>query len=161
MTIRPATTQDHEVIWEILKAVVATGDTYVFNPDSSQDKMMAFWCDPDAHVYIAEDGSRIVGTYRIKANQPDRGSHIANGAYMVSPQAKGQGIGRSMGIHSLEQARQLGYHAVQFNFVIKTNTAAVNLWKSLGFEIVGEIPLAFKHQTLGYVNVYIMYKSLQ
>ncbi|MBP9747310.1 MAG: GNAT family N-acetyltransferase, partial [Saprospiraceae bacterium] len=81
--------------------------------------------------------------------------------YMVSPQAKGQGIGRSMGIHSLEQARLLGYHAMQFNFVVKTNTVAVNLWKSLGFEIVGEIPSAFKHQTLGYVNVYIMYKSLQ
>ena len=65
-----------------------------------------------------------------------------------------------MGKDSLSEARRLGFRAMQFNFVISTNTAAIHLWQDLGFEFVGTLPDAFLHPTKGYVDVYMMYRSL-
>jgi ribosomal protein S18 acetylase RimI-like enzyme len=140
--------------------VLQDGDTYVFAPSSSKEKMLGIWCAPNKHTYVALYDGKIAGTYVISNNQMDLGSHIANGSYMVSPAYAGKGIGRAMGEHSLAQARQLGYHAMQFNIVIKSNQRAVKLWKSIGFSIIGEIPDAFNHQQNGLTNAYIMYQKL-
>jgi ribosomal protein S18 acetylase RimI-like enzyme len=85
---------------------------------------------------------------------------VANAAFMVAPDARGQGIGRAMGEHCLNEARRLGYRAMQFNFVVSTNTSAIHLWERLGFKIVGTLPGAFQHPQKGYVDVYVMYRSL-
>jgi ribosomal protein S18 acetylase RimI-like enzyme len=122
--------------------------------------MLAYWFSEEKHVYVAETVGEIVGTYWLRSNQPGLGDHIGNGAYMVSPNAKRQGIGRMMALHSLDEARRLGFYAIQFNFVVRSNTAAVTLWKSLGFEIIGEVPDAFRHSKLGLTNAYIMYRKL-
>ncbi len=79
---------------------------------------------------------------------------------MVAPEARGQGIGRAMGEHCLSEARRLGFRAMQFNFVVSINESAVRLWQQLGFEIVGTLPGAFCHPESGYVDVYVMYRSL-
>jgi len=133
---------------------------YVFAPDTPQDEMLTYWFSPEKYVYVAEDEAELLGTYWIKANQPALGSHVGNGAYMVSPNAKGKGIGRMMAEHSIEEARRVGFKSIQFNFVVKSNAAAVNLWKSVGFEIIGEIPDAFNHKQNGLTNAYIMYRKL-
>jgi ribosomal protein S18 acetylase RimI-like enzyme len=65
-----------------------------------------------------------------------------------------------MAEHCLSEARRMGFHAMQFNFVISTNTRAIRLWKNLGFEIVGTLPGAFRHPEKGYVDVYVMFRSL-
>lgn len=122
--------------------------------------MIQYWFSPEKYVYVAGENGEILGTYWLKANQPGLGDHIGNGAYMVSPDAKGKGIGRQMALHSIEEARRIGYHAIQFNFVVTTNTAAVNLWKSVGFDIIGEIPDAIRHAQHGLTNAYIMYRRL-
>jgi ribosomal protein S18 acetylase RimI-like enzyme len=109
---------------------------------------------------VAVVDGEVLGIYWLRANNPGLGAHVANGAYMVSPNAKGKGIGRQMAEHSIEQARRLGFKSIQFNFVIKSNTVAVNLWKSVGFEIIGEIPDAFDHPENGMTNAYIMYRKL-
>ena len=96
----------------------------------------------------------------MKDNQPGLGSHVANAGYMTSPDAFGKGIGKAMALFSLEEAKNLGYRAMQFNLVIKTNERAVELWKKLGFAIIGEIPEAFNHKSLGLTNAYIMYRKL-
>lgn len=158
--IRKATVTDSDKIWNIIKEVIATGETYVFNPDSPKEKMLAYWCGQDKHVYVALLNHELVGTFIIKENQPDLGSHIANASYMTSPQATGQGIGKKMGEFSLEEAKRLGYKAMQFNIVVKTNTRALRLWKKLGFSIIGEIPEAFSHRKDGLTNAYIMYRKL-
>ena len=106
------------------------------------------------------DDGKIVGTFWIKANQPGLGSHVANAAYMVSPDAGGKGIGRQMAEFSLKEARRFGFTAMQFNFVVKGNAVAVKLWQSVGFEIIGEIPDAFDHHREGFTNAYIMYRKL-
>ncbi|HTE13117.1 MAG TPA: N-acetyltransferase [Chitinophagaceae bacterium] len=160
LEIRKAISADHDAIWDIIKDVIATGDTYVFDPTSSKEKMLAYWCAPGTHTYIALLNNALVGTFIIKDNQPDLGSHVANAGYMVSPLAAAQGIGKAMAAFSLEEAKILGYKAMQFNIVVKTNERAVKLWQHLGFSIIGEIPAAFNHRVNGLTNAYIMYKKL-
>jgi L-amino acid N-acyltransferase YncA len=160
VNIRKAGVADQEAIWSIIKQVIATGDTYSFAPDSSKEKMLSYWLGKDKHTYVAVDNNTIAGTFIIKDNQPDLGSHIANASYMVSPQSSGQGIGKLMGEFSLAEAKKLGYRAMQFNLVVKSNATAVRLWQKLGFEIIGEIPEAFNHAKNGYINAYIMFREL-
>ena len=158
--ICPATEADKPAVWGIIKAVIAGGDTYVFDPETPEEEMISYWFSPEKHVYVADENGEILGTYWLKANQPGLGDHIGNGAYMVSPEAKGKKIGKMMAQHSIEEAKRIGYHAIQFNFVVKSNTVAVNLWKSVGFDIIGEIPDAFRHKLHGLTNAYIMYRKL-
>src|ERR1044071_7154372 len=107
--IRKAVSSDHDGIWDIIRQVIATGDTYVFDPNSSKETMLNYWCDPAKHTYVAIINNEIVGSFILRDNQPDLGSHIANGAYMTLPSASGQGIGRTMGAYSIEEAKRLGY----------------------------------------------------
>lgn len=158
--IRKAIETDSEPIWNIIKEVIRGGETYVFDPNSSREKMLRYWLAPEKKVYVVTIGEEVVGTFTIKDNQPDRGSHIANASYMVSPGHAGKGIGELMGRYSLEEAKRLGYRAMQFNIVIKSNERAVKLWKKIGFSVIGEIPNAFQHPKLGLTNAYIMYKQL-
>ncbi len=160
IVIRRAVLTDQEQIWKIIQLVIAKGDTYAFDPGSSKEKMLAYWCGEDRYTYVAVDKKLVVGTFLIKNNQPDLGSHIANAAYMVSPEQAGRGIGKLMGEYSLAEAKKLGYRAMQFNLVIKSNKAAVQLWTKLGFDIIGEIPEAFNHAMYGLTNAYIFYKKL-
>jgi L-amino acid N-acyltransferase YncA len=160
MTIRLATPTDHEAIWQIIFAVISTGNTYVFAPDSSKEKMLNYWFSEDKKTFVAEEDGEILGTFYLKANQPDLGSHIVNAGYMVSEKARGKGVGQLMAEFSLEEARRLSFRGMQFNLVVKTNEKAVKLWLRLGFKIIGEIPEAYKHAQLGYVNAYVMYQKL-
>ena len=161
LNIRLATEADRDAIWNILHAVIAPGDTYTFDPKISRDEALAYWFRADTHTYVAEQDRQIVGTYILKANQPALGSHVANAAFMVALEARGLGVGRKMGDHCLSEARRLGFRAMQFNCVVSTNEAAIRLWKQLGFETVGNLPGAFRHPERGYVDVYIMFRSLE
>jgi ribosomal protein S18 acetylase RimI-like enzyme len=158
--IRTATAEDSAQIWEIIREVISKGDTYTFDPNSSKETMLNYWCGPDRHTYVATDDGKIVATFMLRDNQPGLGSHIANGSYMVSEKVSGKGIGKIIGEFSLKEAKRLGYKAMQFNIVIKSNIRAVNLWQKLGFTIIGEIPDAFNHSVNGLTNAYIMYRKL-
>lgn len=160
MNIREANEADRPAVWKIIREVIAGGDTYVFDPDTPEHEMLTYWFSPEKYNYVAELDGDIVGTFWLKENQPGLGSHIANAAYMVSPAAKGNGVGRRMADYSLEEAKRLGFEAMQFNFVVKSNEVAVRLWKSVGFEVIGEIPDAFRHRTNGVTNAYVMYRKL-
>ena len=160
LTIREYTQADKEQIWQIIKSVISGGDTYVFAPDAPKEKMLAYWCGADKKTYVAVENEKIIGTFVIKANQPDLGSHIANAGYMVAPAARTKGVGKAMGEFSLTEAKRLGFHAMQFNLVVKSNEKAVRLWQNLGFEIIGEIPDAFRHTRNGLTNAFIMYRKL-
>ena len=158
--IRQAIPADHDAIWDIIQEIILTGDTYVFAPDSSKEKMLNIWLGEGRHTYVATIEGIVAGTLVLKDNQMDLGSHIANGSYMVSSAFAGKGVGKAMGQFSIEEARRLGYKAMQFNIVIKSNERAVTLWKKLGFDIIGEIPDAFNHLRDGLTNAYIMYRKL-
>jgi ribosomal protein S18 acetylase RimI-like enzyme len=158
--IRKYTKDDKEQIWKIIEYVISQGDSFTDSPDSSREQILDGWCSSEKNTFVAVSKDKIVGTFYIKENQPGLGSHIANGSYMVAPEARGKGVGRKMGEFSIEEAKRLGFYAMQFNFVVKSNEKAVKLWKSLGFEIIGEIPEAFRHIELGLTNAYIMYRKL-
>ena len=153
--------KDYDKIWEIFWKVIQTGDTYVFDPNTPQDMLGKHWFADYMHTFVAVDeDDAIVGTYIIKPNHVDLGSHIANCGYMVHPNYQGKGIGRLLCEHSIDFAKQKGYLGIQFNIVVSTNTNAVNLWKKFGFEIIGTTPKGFRHKELGLVDTYIMFKNL-
>ncbi|MCZ6634890.1 MAG: GNAT family N-acetyltransferase [bacterium] len=160
MEIRKAEAVDFPGIWAIFRAVVHKGDTYVFDPDCDEAYARSVWMSDQMATYVAVVDGRIAGTYILKANQPGLGDHVANAAFMVSPENRRGGVGRAMGEHALEEARRAGFRAMQFNFVVSTNTGAVKLWESLGFEIVGTLPEVFRHRELGFVDAYVLYRKL-
>jgi L-amino acid N-acyltransferase YncA len=160
LKIRAATEADRDAVWNIFHEVVAGGDTYAFDPKMPREEALAYWFAAGTHTYVAENNRRVVGTYILKANQPGAGSHVANAAFMVASSVRGHGIGRAMGEHCLVEARRLGFRAMQFNFVVSTNTSAIRLWEQLGFKMVGTLSDAFRHPEKGYVDVYVMFRSL-
>jgi ribosomal protein S18 acetylase RimI-like enzyme len=161
MKIRPAIEADRDAIWNIFREVVAAGDTYALDPNVSRKDALTYWFAPNIQTYVAEQPAiGIAGTYILRPNQSGGGSHVANAGFMVAASVRGQGIGRAMAEHCLSQARRLGFRAMQFNYVISTNTSAIRLWQDLGFEIVGTLRDAFHHPAKGYVDVYVMYRSL-
>ncbi len=160
ISIRPAGVDDHDAIWSILEPVFRAGETYTVPQDIDRADALAFWFAAGHRVFVAEEDGIVVGTYFLRANQRGGGSHVCNCGYITAPHAAGRGIARAMCLHSREQARQAGFRAMQFNFVVSTNERAVKLWQSLGFEIVGTLPLAFRHPSRGFVDAYVMYASL-
>jgi len=158
--IRPSTTDDHNAIWAIIEPVIKSGDTYMYAPNATRAEMLGTWFMPGKFTYVAELEGQVVGTFYLVANQPGLGEHVANAGYMVHPAFRGRGIAQEMCRFSLEEARRLGFSAMQFNAVVSTNTVAVKLWERLGFTIIGIVPKAYQHQTLGLVDTYVMYQWL-
>jgi len=161
VTIREATDRDRDAIWEIFRATVAPGDAFVYDPNTPREEAMAYWFANGTRTYVAEEDGKVVGSYILRPNRPGLGNHVANAGFMVDPPARRSGIGRIMGEHALDEARRLGYRAMQFNFVISTNESAVRLWQRLGFKIVGTLPDAFRHSQKGLVDAYVMFRSLE
>jgi len=160
MQIRLAINADHDAIWNIFHGIIVAGDTYAFDPQMPREEALAYWFRADTHTYVAEENGSVVGTYILRPNQSGPGSHVANAAFMVARDAEGAGVGRRMAEHCLTEARRMGFRAMQFNFVVSTNAPAIHLWEQLGFKIVGTLPAAFHHPEKGYVDVYVMYRSL-
>ncbi|MHB8499793.1 MAG: GNAT family N-acetyltransferase [Candidatus Acidiferrales bacterium] len=160
MMIRPATASDNDAMWKILEPVIRGGDTYTLPTDMTREDALAYWRPAEHEVFVAEENGKILGTYYLRANQRGGGAHVANCGYMTAPWASGRGVARAMCQHSLERAKARGFHAMQFNFVVSNNERAVRLWQSMGFEIVGRLPGAFLHPTLGAVDALVMYRQL-
>jgi ribosomal protein S18 acetylase RimI-like enzyme len=160
MLVRPFHERDADAVWAIIEPIIRTGETYTQPRDMDRESAFAFWLSPSHEVFVAEDKAEIVGTYFLQANQKGGGAHVANCGYITAPHATGRGVARAMCAHSLDRARERGFRAMQFNFVVSTNERAVRLWQSFGFEIVGRLPKAFAHPTLGFVDAFVMYRQL-
>jgi ribosomal protein S18 acetylase RimI-like enzyme len=159
MDIRPAAGDD-DAIWAILEPILRAGEAYALPRDWSRDEALAFWGAPAHAVFVAQEAGEILGTYYLRPNHRGGGAHVANCGYATHPLARGRGIARAMCAHSLELAQRQGFTAMQFNFVVATNEPAVALWKSLGFDIVGRLPRAFRHPKHGLVDALVMHRVL-
>ena len=160
LIIREIGADEFAQVWPLFQAVIAGGDTYSYPPDLSMEQARAMWTTPPCRCFVAERHGETLGCYMLKPNQPGLGDHVANAGYMVAAAARGQGIASALCEHSLEQARHAGFTAMQFNFVVSTNAAAVRLWQRHGFQIVGQIPGAFRHTRHGPTDVYVMHRTL-
>jgi ribosomal protein S18 acetylase RimI-like enzyme len=160
MTVRAALASDSDAVWAILEPVIRAGETYTLPREMGRREALAFWFAPSHEVFIAEDSGHAVGTYFLRPAQAGGGAHVANCGYITATAASGRGVARAMCAHSLDRARTRGFRAMQFNFVVAANERAMRLWQSLGFAIVGRLPEAFRHPSLGYVDAYIMHRML-
>jgi L-amino acid N-acyltransferase YncA len=158
--IRPATAADAAAIWRILGPVIRAGETYALPQDLSEQAALEYWLGRDRQTFVADADGEVLGTYYIRPNQLGGGAHVCNCGYMTAVEASGRGVARAMCAHSMDRARACGFRAMQFNFVVSSNRRAVRLWQALGFDIVGRLPGAFDHPTLGYVDALVMYRTL-
>jgi len=159
MHIRLATPDDDEALRRIITPIIRAGETYALPSDWTETEALAYWHLPEHTVFVADDGA-VVGTYYIRPNQRGGGSHVANCAFMTLASAAGRGVASAMCSHALQYAAAAGYLAMQFNFVVATNSRAIALWQRFGFEIVGRLPGAFRHPTLGLVDALVMFRKL-
>lgn len=160
VTIRRANVADFDGIWEIFRRVLATEDTWFYPASMTREEAAVIWQAKGTHAFVVERDGEIVGAYFFRPVYPGLASHVANAGYIVHPERQGLGIGRAMGEHSLVEAKRAGFTAMQFNFVVSTNGAAVALWQKLGFEIIATLEKAFRHRDLGLVDAFVMRRNL-
>jgi GNAT superfamily N-acetyltransferase len=160
ISIRPSQPGDADNLWLILEPVIRAGDTYALPRDMSREEALSYWTAPDHHCFVAEEDGRVLGTYSLCANRAGGGAPVANCGYMTAADATGRGVARAMCEHSLSTARELGFRAMQFNFVVASNARAIKLWHGLGFETVGRLPEAFLHPEHGYTDALVMFRRL-
>jgi GNAT superfamily N-acetyltransferase len=160
--IRDATAADWPAMWPFMSQIIRAGETYTYDRDLTEDAAKASWMlEPPDRTVVAVDGDTILGTAKMNRNHGGGGSHIASASFMVDSTHGGRGVGRVLGEEVISWATGAGYRAIQFNAVVESNTRAVHLWKSLGFEIIGTLPEGFLHPTKGYVGLHIMHRPLQ
>ena len=161
MEIREATDADWPLVWPVFRATVQAGETYAFDPDMPEDVARAIWMErPPGLTVVAVADGELLGTAKMGPNRGGRGAHVGTASFMVTPAARGRGVGRALATYVVDWHRREGYRAIQFNAVVETNTAAVALWRSLGFTIVGTVPEAFDHPEHGYVGLHVMHLPL-
>ena len=160
ITIRTAKEADKDAIWAMLEPVIRDGEVYALPRDMTRAGALAYWFADGNWVFVAEDDGLVVGSYYVRANQRGGGSHVANCGYLTAEWALGRGVAGAMCAHSLEFAKSVGFRAMQFNFVVSTNAAAVHLWIKHGFEVLARLPGAFEHPTLGFVDALVMWRGL-
>lgn len=158
--IRPFTATDGDAVWSMMEPVLRAGETYALPRDWSRKVALDYWCGPGQSVAVAVERGRVVGTSTMRPNYGGGGAHVANCGYITSDAARGRGVAGFMCRHSLIAAKERGFTAMQFNFVVSSNERAVRLWNKMGFAIVGTLPGAFAHPRLGNVDVYVMHRTL-
>lgn len=160
--IRKANPEDFQAIYDIFQTVLKAGDTYSYTPEEmTPERAMLYWmAETDTYCHVADIGGVVAGCYALRPCRTGRGRHVANASYIVAPDFRNRGIGRSLGEHAIAHAKELGYASLQFNFVVSVNEAAVKLWQSLGFKVAGTLPKVFNHATKGLVDVYVMHRFL-
>jgi L-amino acid N-acyltransferase YncA len=159
--IRDYVDADWPSVWPIFQEVVTAGETYAYDPKWSSEQAQAVWVEsPPGHTVVACDGARVLGSAKMGPNRPGPGSHVATASFMVAGAGRGRGVGRALGEYAISWAHAQGYAAMQFNAVVESNHVAVRLWQALGFQIIGTVPEAFQHPTLGRVGLHVMYRRL-
>jgi GNAT superfamily N-acetyltransferase len=161
VNIRRATDQDWPLIYPFYASIMAEGKTYPFPEQQTLEKARPWWMEqPPGQTVVAVRDGVILGSAKMGPNRPGRGSHVATASFLVDPARQGNGVGRALGEYVLGWCRSAGFASIQFNAVVESNAAAVHLWQSLGFEIIGTVPESFDHPEHGLVGLHIMYRPL-
>jgi ribosomal protein S18 acetylase RimI-like enzyme len=158
--IREIDASEFHLVWPMFHSVIAGGDVFAQGPETTFEEAQRTWTAPPTRAFVAVEDGAVVGSYMLRPNQPGLGDHVANAGYIVAPEARGRGVARAMCEHSLTTARDAGFAAMQFNYVVATNAGAIKVWERCGFTAVGRVPGAFRHATNGPTDVLIMWRKL-
>ncbi len=60
----------------------------------------------------------------------------------------------------LEETGSRGFSGMLFDFVVSSDERRLKLWSRAGFQTVGTLPKAFRHPTLGLIDVLVLYHAL-
>lgn len=136
-----ATIEQAVEVWnQVVKEGVAFPQTECLTESSGMEFFMeqAF-----TGVAINAESGVVMGVYILHPNNVGRCGHICNASYAVRSGCRGQGTGEVLVRHCMEKAKELGFRILQFNAVVASNTAALHLYKKLGFVQLGVIPGGF------------------
>ncbi|MBS2040236.1 GNAT family N-acetyltransferase [bacterium] len=158
MKLRAYTPTDGQAVWQILEPIIRAGETYALDRDLSRQQALDYWLQHEA--WVAELDDQVAGTYYLRRNQAGGGSHVCNCGYATSTRFQGRGVAQKMCLHSMQMARERGFRAMQFNFVVASNQGALYLWRKLGFQEVGRLPQAFAHPDLGLQDALVLHQFL-
>ena len=162
MVIRNFEEADWAQVWPIIREIVRAQDTFAFEPAMTAEQARGVWIEsPPGQTVVATEDGTVLGTAKMGPNRPGPGAHVSTASFMVAAGARGKGVGGELCRYALGWARQRGYAGMQFNAVVESNYGAVRLYERLGFEVVGTVPGAFEHPTLGRVGLHIMYCAFE
>jgi ribosomal protein S18 acetylase RimI-like enzyme len=159
IVLRLANPSDYDAIWSIIEPIIIAGETYALDRNMNRDEAISYWFLSNHEVFVALIGENILGTYFLCNNQKGNGNHVSNCGFMTAQDSYGKGVARTMCLHAIATAKERGFRSMQFNFVVSSNTRAVKLWESCGYKIVGTLPKAFNHPSLGYIDAYVMFQE--
>jgi len=160
--IRAFEEHDWPRVRAIIDQVIEAGTSYTYDSGLSDEAYRTLWIEvaPGRTVVVEHADGTILGTAKMGRNQRGPGSHVATASFMVHPEARGGGVGRRLGEHAIDWATQAGFRAIQFNAVVADNRAAVALWTSLGFAVIGTVPEGFRHRDGRFADLLIMHRRL-
>jgi len=150
---------DADALWQMLEPVFRAGETYAIDSGISRQAGLAYWLA--GRAYVAEVDGSLAGSFYIQENRPGGGAHYCNCGFVTAQSAAGTGVARAMLEDALARARTLGFLGMVFNFVVATNTRAIDIWQRAGFDVVGRVPGAFQPPSGGAVDALVMYRSLE
>ena len=91
---------------------------------------------PDAAVFVAEDGERIVGRLSLARDAHPASRHVADLGLMVAASHRRRGVGRALLDQSVAWAESVGVRKLELH-VFPWNEPAIALYDAFGFEREG------------------------
>ena len=157
--IRPIREADWPQVHGLVVEVASAGETYAMDIPQTAEETREFWAGQQ--LVVAVDGDTVLGSAKMGPNRPAQGAHVGTASFVVTAAARGRGIGRALGEYAVEWHRANGFAGIQFNAVVSTNTGAIRLWQSLGFETIGVVPGAFRLPDGSFADLHVMYLRLE
>jgi GNAT superfamily N-acetyltransferase len=139
--IRRFAPDDRDEFFTAFEHIVNDSEGFPLAPPLTRAAFDDYWFGHASTVWIVRLNGVLAGGYYVKANFIGRAAHIANAGYFLLAAHRGGGLGRRMVEHSLDEARRLGFDAMQFNLVFASNPAR-RMYRELGFQEIGVIPAA-------------------
>lgn len=136
---------------EELDFSVQDEEAFITNAADGQDSIMI----------SAFDGSELVGNASLMGIcRKKKTMHRAEFGIAIRKSHWGQGLGGKLVSELIRAAKQAGYEQLELE-VVATNTAAISLYKKLGFQVYGERPNSLKLKSGGYSDELLMVLDLK
>lgn len=157
LEIVEADPRDRRHLIDGYREVVLEGTTYAFETVAEMERA---WNRPGTHLFVARHGDRVVGAYHLEPNHPGRGSHVGHLSVLVRSTHRSVGLGSKLIEDAVERAPELGFKALQANLLAATNEASIKACEAAGFQRIGVLPGAFRHEQQGLVDALILHRNL-